>query len=99
MRILFALILAVVFGLGVFLAISADEMPAPGLLLIGIAVIVAAVDWHKRKSRRLSTRRSHDPFEATERDRETYEIEAERRRRGDSETTYNPSDSNASKLD
>ena len=74
---LFALTLTLVFGLGVFLLVVADEMPAPGLILMAISVVVAVGRWGAGRS---DSGSPSSAFDAMERDRESYEHDAERRR-------------------
>jgi hypothetical protein len=85
LSVILRLLLTVVFGLGVFLSVVADEMPAPGLLLILISVIFAIRFWFRRPGVLRSVEQS--AFDVTEIDRQSYELEAERRRKGDSDST------------
>lgn len=84
--IVFILCLLVAFGLGAFLLIVADGMPTPGLILLGISAFALA----RHLARRGRDVPSGDPgedvrFRATQRERESYEQELERRRRGESD--------------
>lgn len=97
--ILFFTILAVVFGLGVFLLIAADEMPAPGLILMAVSGTLLI--------RRLFSRNTHvkhaqvdedGPFEAAERARESFQYDVERRQRGEFDTNAD-SDTRMGKFD
>lgn len=79
---LFFIVLAVVFGLGAFLVIAADEMPAPGLILMGVSIALLIARLTRRAGRRNQVD-SNGAFEGSERARDSYQYDVERRQRGE----------------
>lgn len=79
---LFFIVLAVVFGLGAFLFIAADEMPAPGLILMGVSVAFLIARYRGRAGRR-DTVDSDGAFEGSRQARDSYQYDVERRQRGE----------------
>ena len=79
---LFFSVLAVVFGLGAFLLIAADEMPAPGLILMGVSVAFLIARFRGRAGRR-DTVDSEVAFEGSQQARDSYQYDVERRQRGE----------------
>jgi hypothetical protein len=82
--ILLVLLLLTVFGLGVFLLMTAEETPAPGLLLMAFSGGALIYRWLGRRAARSSSA-DDSHFEGLDQARESYDYEAERRRRGDCE--------------
>lgn len=86
-EIVFILICLVMLVLGAILLIKADETPAPGILMVGAALI--ALIWRYRRDRgptRVVSTTDEDETSPGKWDMEIYEQEAERRRRGESDT-------------
>ena len=79
---LFFTVLAVVFGLGAFLLIAADQMPAPGLILMGVSIALLVARLTGRSGRRDPVD-SNGAFEGSEQARDSYQYDVERRQRGE----------------
>lgn len=86
-EVLFILTCLVMLALGAILLIKADETPAPGIFMVAAAIM--ALIWRYRRDRH-PTRGVSITDDDEERpgqwDMEIYEQEAERRRRGESDT-------------
>lgn len=81
--VLVTLLLIAVFGLGVFLLIAADEMPAPGLILMAGSGGIILYRWFGRHGHSMTSSDDEGPFVASEQARESYDYDMERRRRGE----------------
>jgi len=79
---LFFTVLAVVFGLGAFLLIAADQMPAPGLILMGVSIALVVARLTGRAGRR-DTVDSNGAFKGSEQAQDSYQYDVERRQRGE----------------
>lgn len=80
---LFFIVLAVVFGLGAFLVIAAHQMPAPGLILMGVSIALLIARLTGRRAGRRDPVDSNGAFEGSERARDSYQYDVERRQRGE----------------
>lgn len=80
---LVVLLLLAVFGFGVFLLMKAEEMPAPGLLLMAFSGGILLYRWFGRRPALSRSNSDDGHFDGLDQARESYEYEAERRRRGD----------------
>lgn len=89
---LFFTVLAGVFGLGAFLLIAADQMPAPGLILMGVSVALLVARLNGRASRRDPVD-SDGAFKGSEQARDSYQYDIERRQRGEFDAHHSGSGS------
>lgn len=81
--VLVVLLLLAMFGFGVFLLMNAEEMPAPGLLLMAFSGGILLYRWFGRRPARSHNNSDDSHFDGLDQARESYDYEAERRRRGD----------------
>jgi len=77
------LFLLAVFAFGAFLLVKAEEMPAPGLILMFISGFIFLIRWKGRRGIRSIRSATESPFTGLDQARESYEYERERHRRGD----------------
>jgi NhaP-type Na+/H+ or K+/H+ antiporter len=81
--VLLFLVIAATLALGLFLLFAANQTPVPGLLLIGISGIALLRYLLPTRNRAIDNDEDDALFEATKKDLESYEIEQERRQRGE----------------
>lgn len=75
--------LIAVFGFGAFLLAKAEDMPAPGLILMLVSGVFLLNQWKGRRGIRTIHSAPGSPFTGLDQARESYEYELERHRRGD----------------
>jgi hypothetical protein len=82
--VLVVLLLLAVFGLGVFLLVIAEEMPAPGLILMALSGGAFLFRLFARGGARSAVGSSaRNPFAGSAQASESYDYDMERRRRGE----------------
>lgn len=81
--VLVALLLIAVFGFGLFLLVAAEDMPAPGLILMAVSGGIILYRLFGHSGRSMTSADDDDSFVGSEQARESYDYDVERRRRGE----------------
>lgn len=95
LSVLGTLFLIAVFGFGAFLFVAAEEVPAPGVILMGVSGALLLRRFFGRgrgPGRQAASQHSESPFTGSRQALDSYDYDMERRRRGDSDVDPQTSD-------